>query len=105
MKKFFLRLLLTVTMLFLAVYIVNSETDFFKAFDTNYPKVSHNVPGLSAAMNGVYDAFSKLPTIWQIKEHITKEKMPVSPDTIAENAYIKDSPLLMFYENESIGIT
>lgn len=105
MKKFFLRLLLTVTMLFLAVYIVNSETDFFKAFDTNYPKVSQNVPGLSAAMNGVYDAFSKLPTIWQIKEHITKEKMPVSPDTIAENAYIKDSPLLMFYENESIGIT
>ncbi|MBP3361979.1 MAG: transglutaminase domain-containing protein [Clostridia bacterium] len=104
MMKFIKRLIVFSAVLFVLVYAVNSETDFFKSFDTNFPGLAENAPVLSSAAAGISDTFSKLPSISQLIEHFTKEEMPMTPDTFAENAYIKDSPLLNFFENESIGI-
>lgn len=105
MKRFIKGFLPAVLLLFLAAYVVNSETDFFKSFDENYPTVAQKAPIVSKTATGISEFFSKLPTISQIKENITKEEMPVEPEAFAENAYVKDSPLLSFYENETVGIT
>lgn len=104
MKIFFKRLIFFATVVFILVYTVNSETDFFKSFDTNFPELAESAPVLSSAAAGISDTFSKLPAISQLIEYFTREEMPVTPDTFAENAYIKDSPLLNFFENESMGI-
>ncbi|MBQ7974644.1 MAG: transglutaminase domain-containing protein [Clostridia bacterium] len=105
MKKIITRLALTVIAVFLTVYVVNSETDFFKSFSENNPQLAEKAPILSSAMEDIAGWFSKIPTLSQIKENLTKEEMPVEPETFAENAYIKDSPLLTFYRNESAGLT
>ncbi len=100
-KKLLKRLVLTIIILFLGVYIINSETDFFKSITENNPSLSENVPFVGK----LSEFLSELPTISQIKENVTREEMPLNPEDFAENAYIKDSPLLTFYENESVGIT
>ncbi len=104
-KKILTAFTVTVASLFLLIYVVNSETDFFKAFSENNPEISEKAPWLAYAMDNIGTSFSKLPTISQFKENLIKEEMPVEPETFAENAYIKDSPLLNFYKNESMGIT
>lgn len=100
-KKFLKRLVLTIVVLFLGVYIINSETSFFKTLKENNPSVLEDYP-IVASLDKF---FSGLPTISQIKENLTREEMPLEPEDFAENAYIKNSPLLTFYENESVGIT
>ena len=104
-KKLFTRILLTVVVVFLTIYIVNSETDFFKAFSENNPEIVEKAPWFSQKMEDIGNSFSKIPTLSQLKESFIKEEMPVEPETFAENAYIKDSPLLNFYKNEGMGIT
>lgn len=104
-KKLFTRILLTVVVVFLTIYIVNSETDFFKAFSENNPEIAEKAPWFSQKMEDIGNSFSKIPTLSQLKESFIKEEMPVEPETFAENAYIKDSPLLNFYKNEGMGIT
>ena len=100
-KKLLKRLVLTIVILFLGVYVINSETSFFKSLKENNPSVVEDNPVIAK----LDEFFSSLPTISQIKENITREEMPLEPEDFAENAYIKNSPLLTFYENESVGIT
>ncbi len=105
MKRFIKYMFGIIIVLFLAVYIINSETDFFRSFDQNYPEITERAPIVSKTCQSISDTFSKLPSVQKIKEYFVKVKMPVEPDTFAENAYIKDSPLLCFYEKEAVGIT
>ncbi len=105
MKKFFKKLIMTVIILFIGLYIVNSETDYLKNFGKKHPVVSSNFPIISDAVEKISGFFSKIPSISQLGAHITNEEMPMEPEEFAENAYTKDSPLLTFYKDESIGIT
>lgn len=100
-KKLLKRLVLTIIILFLGVYVINSETSLFKTIKENNPSLLEDCPIIAK----LDKFFFGLPTISQIKENITREEMPLEPEDFAENAYIKNSPLLTFYENESVGIT
>lgn len=105
MKTFIKRLTLFAVILFFAAYILNSETDLLKSFDTIFPTAAEKYPSVANAAEDLSEALSKIPSISQIVAHVTNEKMPLESDNLADNAYIKDSPLLNFYEKECVGIT
>ena len=104
MKKFIKNLFTIITVAVISVYFVNAETDFFRDFSKYCPGIDSKIPMLSSMFYDISKLFSAVPPPGQIKEHLTKEEMPVDPDSFADNAYIKNSPLLTFYENESAGI-
>ena len=105
MKKFIRKVIIISLVLFSGLYILNSETDTLKNFRERHPVIARSFPYVATAAENISDWFSKIPSISQLGAHITNEEMPMDPDDFAENAYIKNSPLLTFYENESVGIT
>jgi len=104
MKKFIKTLTIMLIIATASVYFINSETDFFRNFSDYCPHMAEKFPMLSSMFFDISELLSTVPEPGQIKEHLTKEEMPVDPDSFAENAYIKNSPLLTFFENESAGI-
>lgn len=105
MKTFIKRLITFAVILFISIYVINSETDWLKSFDSNFPEIAEKYPEAASAAKDLSELLSRIPSISQLAAHITNEEMPLSPEEFADNAYIKNSPLLNFYDRECVGIS
>ena len=105
MKTFIKRFTLFAFILFFALYLINSETSFFKSFSANFPEISEKYPEVSSAAEDLSAFLSRIPSMSQLAAHITNEKMPLSPEEAADNEYIKNSPFLNFYDRECVAVS
>ncbi len=104
MRKLFKRIiklfvLLSITLILLT--FLNNETDILSDFERYVPdfKYSYIVEDFS---NKLSSATGGWPTFEQMYADVTKHLR--GAEDIAVNEYIKDSPLVSFYPNETIGI-
>ncbi len=107
MKRFF-TFILILLLLATGVLAINNETDFFQNIGTYIPSLGEKYPEtvqkISDLSNDVAAVFHQIPSLREIKEKITGEELPLDPSDVAENAYIKDSPMLNFCPTENISI-
>lgn len=103
------RLVIAALLIFLSLLIINKETDWLSAFPERAPAISARFPGTSQRITELSEQLSvltdPLPSFEQLIAILKNEEIPIDPEDVAHNAYISDSPMLMFYPDENAAVT
>lgn len=103
--KYIKRFVVGVLLLFLVTVIVSVETDFFANIENYMPKLTQKCPVIVKIADGIEDMTEDIPSFSQIIESIKGKSLPNDPNDFVKGSYNSKSPMLSFYQKESIGIT
>lgn len=110
MKKFFKFIFKLIIVLLLTLFfavVLNNETDLLSDFGKYSPQVEEKYPQFCDKLKFFSDYLHEKTGNWPTIERIAAivESKRIRPEDIAVNSYIKDSPLISFYDKESVGFT
>ncbi len=110
MKKFFrrvFRLFLICVLVSLFTVMLNNETDIISDFGKYSPQTLEKYPQVCEALKSFSDYLSVKTGHWPTVSRIIAaiEKSSINPQELVTNSYIKNSPMVSFYEPESIGFS
>lgn len=98
------RLIISLLILFFLTVFVSVETDFFSDIEKHLPQACERYPWISQAAQGIEEMTENIPSFSQLRAAIVNEPLPVDSADLAKGTYNKNSPMLNFYSDETVGV-
>ena len=107
-KRFIRRTIFFALVLAIVLVVLNSRTRFFKDIGKNIPFLDNFAPGLSDSVSYYSDKVNEyvalIPSPQELWASITKTELPIDPEDVAANAYLRSDTMLNFYNGENISV-
>lgn len=108
LKRFIRRTIFFALVLAIGLVVLNSRTRFFKDIGKNIPFLDNFAPGFSDSVSyysdKVNEYVSLIPSPQELWASITKTELPIDPEDVAANAYLRSDTMLNFYNGENISV-
>ncbi len=108
MRKKIKRLFWGVVAAAVLLLFINSVTDWFSNIDKYIPSLARNNPEIVETIERISERVSSytdaIPSPAELAAIIKNEEIPIDPEDVAHNAYISDSPMLMFCPSDNVSV-